>query len=64
MAYEGSQARGPMRTTTAYPTTTTMPDWSRICNLHTPQLMAMRILNPLSAARDQTHILTNAMSGS
>ena len=40
----------------AYTTATAMPDPSYICNLpHSSQ--QYRILNPLSEARDQTHIL-------
>ena len=35
----------------AYTTATTMPDASCVCKLH------YRILNPLSEARDQTHVL-------
>ena len=47
----------------AYPTATTMLDPSHIYNLHCT-LQQHRILNPLSQARDQTHILTETMLGS
>ena len=40
----------------AYVTATATPDSSRICYLHHSSWQ-QRILNPLSKARDQTHIL-------
>ena len=40
----------------AYTTTTETPDLSHICELH-HSLQQPQILNPLSEARDQTHIL-------
>ena len=43
----------------AYPTATAMPDQSHVCNLHHSSLQR-QILNPLSEARDQTHVLTVA----
>ena len=39
----------------AYTTATAMPDPSRVCNLHHSSWQR-QILNPLSEARDQTHI--------
>ena len=42
----------------AYTTATAMSDPSLICNLHHSSQQC-RILNPLSEARDQTHILLN-----
>ena len=47
----------------AYATATAMWDLSHICDLM-PQLRQHQILNPLSEARDQTHILTDTMLGS
>ena len=46
----------------AYATATAMPEQS-ICNLYHSSRQHW-ILNPLSEARDQTHILTDTMSGS
>ena len=46
----------------AYTTATVTLDLSPICNLH-QSLQQLRILNPLSEARDQTRILTETMSG-
>ena len=40
----------------AYTTVTTMPDLSRICNLHHSSRQCW-ILNPLSEARDRTQAL-------
>ena len=40
----------------AYATASKMRDPSHICNLHR-RLQQHQILNPLSKARDQTHIL-------
>ena len=40
----------------AYPTATTMPDPSHICELH-HSLWQSQIINPLSEARDQNCIL-------
>ena len=37
--------------------TTAMPDSCHFCDLHTPQLTARLILNPLSEAGDPTRIL-------
>ena len=47
----------------AYTTTTAMQGLSRICDLHR-SLRQSWILNPLSEARDGTHILTDIMLGS
>ena len=47
----------------AYVTATATQDPSRLCDLH-HSLWQHRILNPLSEARDQTHILTDTMSSS
>ena len=47
----------------AYTTAPATPDPSRICKLH-HSLQQQRILNPLSEARDRTHIFTDIMSGS
>ena len=44
----------------AYATATTTLDLSHICDLH-HNFQQHWILNPLSKARDQTHILTNTM---
>jgi len=41
-------------------TATAMPDLSRICNLHHSSRQRW-ILNPLSEARDQTHILMDTI---
>ena len=43
----------------AYATATAVPDLGHICSL-----CQCQILNPLSKARDQTHLFTNTMSGS
>ena len=40
-----------------------MPDWRSISGQH-GRLRPSRILNPLSEARDWTHILTDTMLGS
>ena len=46
----------------AYATATATPDPSHICDLcHSSQ--QRQILNPLSEARDQSHILMNASQG-
>ena len=42
-----------------YATATTMQDLSHICSLH-HSLQKLWILNPLSKARDQTHILMDS----
>ena len=42
----------------AYARATTMWDLSHVCNLHHSS-QQYQILNPLSEARDQTHILMN-----
>ena len=47
----------------AYTTATATPNPSHICDLHHSSGRC-RILNPLSEARDQTHILTDTMLGS
>ena len=47
----------------AYATATATLDPSHICDLHC-SLWQCLILNPLSKARDPTHILTDTMSGS
>ena len=58
-AYGSSQARGQIRDTAAgYITATATPDLSCICNLH-HSLQQYWILNPLSEARNRTHILTD-----
>ena len=63
-AYGSSQPRGPIRATpAAYTTATAMPDLSHVCNLCC-SFWQRQILNPLSKARDQTHIFTETMSGS
>ena len=48
---------------TATATATVTPDPSRICNLW-QSLWQSGILNPLSKARNGTHILMDTMSGS
>jgi len=53
MAFGNSQARGQIR---AYPTATAIRDLSRVFNLHYSSWQR-RILNPLSKARDRTHVL-------
>ena len=66
VAYGGSQARGQIRAAAeAYATTTTRAalDLSNICDLHQGSWQYW-ILNPLSGSSDQTHILTETMSGS
>ena len=58
MAYGSFQARDPIR---AYTTAAAMPDLSHISDpYHT--LQQHQIPNPMSKARDQTHILTATMS--
>ena len=47
----------------AYTTPTAIQGLSHICDLHC-SLWQYWILNPLSEARDQTHILTDTLSGS
>ena len=62
VAHRSSQARGPIRTAVlAYTTATATP--SHICDLH-HSLQQLQILNPMSEARHQTHILADTMSGS
>ena len=46
----------------AYATATLTQDLSRICDLH-HSMWQRWILNPLSQARDWTHILPDTMSG-
>ena len=56
VAYGSSQTRGQIGAISAgYTTATAMPDLSSICNLHHSS-QKHQILNPLSRARDQTHI--------
>ena len=57
-AYGSSQARGQIRAAAAcpYTTATATPDLRRICDLY-HSLQKWQILNPLSVARDWTHIL-------
>ena len=45
----------------AYATATAMPDQSQVCKLH-HSLRQCQILNPLSEARDQAHILMDTSS--
>ena len=47
----------------AYATATATPDPSCICDLH-HSLWPDQILSPLSNAKDQTHILTETITGS
>ena len=55
MAYGSSRARGQIRATAAgLATATPMPDPSGVYNLHHWQCW---ILNPLSRAKDRTHVL-------
>ena len=62
MAYAGSQARGGIGTQLpAYTRATAARDLSRVCDLH-HRSWQRRILNPLSKARDRTHILMDASS--
>ena len=57
MAYGSSQARGQIGAVAmAYTTATTTQDPSCICNIHQSS-WKHRILDPLSEARDRTHIL-------
>ena len=51
------------RSNLAYTTATATQDLSHICDLYR-NLGQQGILNPLSEARDQTHILMDTMSGS
>ena len=58
MAYRTSWVMGQVRAaaaTAGYTTATETPDLSHICDLHC-SLQQHWILNPLSEARDQTHI--------
>ena len=56
-AYGSSQARGPIGAAAAHRYHShSNADLSRICDLH-HSLWQLWILNPLSMARDQTHIL-------
>ena len=62
-AYGSSQAGSPTGAAAeASATATAILDPSHICNLH-HSLQQCQILNPLSKARDQTHILTETMLG-
>ena len=63
-AYGSSPARGESELQLpASATATAMLDLSHICNLcHSSR--PCWVLNPLSEARDQTHILTDTVSGS
>ena len=47
----------------AYATATATPDLSRVCDLHHSSWKRW-VLNPLSEARDQTHVFTEIKSGS
>ena len=59
-AHGGSQARGPIRVVAAaYTTAIATWDPSRVCNLHQSSRQH-RTLNPLSKARDGSHILMDA----
>ena len=61
VAYGSSQARGQIGAAAeAYVTVTATLDPSCICNLH-HSLCQLQILNTLSKARDQTHILTETI---
>ena len=55
-AYGSSQARGPIGASTATATATATQDPSWVCDLPHSSRQCW-ILNPLSEARDQTHIL-------
>ena len=60
-AARNSQARGQIRTVAeAYSTATAMADPSRVCSLHHSSQQCP-IFNPLSGARDQTHILIDTI---
>ena len=62
-AYGNSQYRGRIGAAAgAYGTATTTPDLGYLCDPHCSLCQGL-ILNPLSEARDQTHILTERMSG-
>ena len=62
--YGSSQARGRIGAApAANPPATATPDLNHVCNIHC-SLGQCQILNPLSKAKDQTHILTVTMSGS
>ena len=64
VAYGGSQARGQIRAAAkAYATATAMPDLSRDWDLY-DSLWPCWTHNPLSEARDQTHMLMDTISGS
>ena len=56
---DGSSRLG-VKSELAYAIATAMLYLSRICDLHTPQLTAILILNPVSEARDRTCILMDA----
>ena len=60
-AYGGSQARGPITAVglPAYAMATAMQDPSRVSDLHYSSWQH-QTLNPLSKARDRTHILMDA----
>ena len=60
MAYGGSQARGPIRALAASLHHSHGNVGSELCLQAVPLLMAVLDLNPLSEARDQTHILMDA----
>ena len=66
MAYGSSQARDQIKLELqlpAYATATATPDGTRIHDLYR-SLQQHQILNPLSKAKDQTHILMDTMLGS
>ena len=58
VAYGGSQAIGVESELQLLAFATAMKDLSHVCNLH-HRSQQYQILNPLSRARDQTHILTD-----
>jgi len=63
-AYGSSWARDQIRATAAvYTTAAATADLSHICDLH-HHLQQHWILHPENKARNQTHIFTDAMSGS
>ena len=62
VAYGSSRAKGRIGDA-AEATATAMPSLSHICNLQHSSWQH-QTLNPLSKAKDQTHILTDTMLGS
>ena len=59
-AYEGSQARGQVGAVAAGLHHSHSSTGSEPCLWPTPQLWQRQILNPMSKARDQTHVLMDA----